>query len=251
MRLIAPVSHPARLFASWIDPRATREVEPEEIVRLREEVEGYRTLYFRERVRTNDLRNLVRDLQSGRGLAPDRSVRVRTAAVIGESRSAGGDVLRLRAPGEDESIVGAVATVAGTQVLGRIISASGGLALVRPITDRAVPPLLARVAMGEAGEGPLCTLKPVGDGTLTGPVEDLAGLSADLQRLGLQPGQEVRLADDAWPAGARMLLIGVVERVEPSPESPLRRIVIVRPRVDLTRVSEVVLRIWVDPEGGP
>lgn len=251
LRLIAPVSHPARLFASWIDPRAPHAVEPAEIARLRDELDGYRTLYFRERARTNDLRALIRDLQSGRDLAPDRDIRVRTAAVIGESQSAGGAVLRLRAPGEDESIVGAVATVAGTQILGRVVSASAGLALVRPITDRAAPALLARIALGEGAEGPLCTLRPTGDGALSGPVEDLASLPADLQRLGLHPGQEVRLADDAWPAGTRMLLIGLIERVEPSPDSPLRQVVFVRPKVDLIRVSEVVLRISIDPERGP
>jgi hypothetical protein len=43
---------------------------------------------------------------------------------------------------------------------------------------------------------------------------------------------------------AQMLLVGTVERVEPSPRQPLRKLVVVRPIVgDLLKVSEVVLQI--------
>jgi cell shape-determining protein MreC len=47
---------------------------------------------------------------------------------------------------------------------------------------------------------------------------------------------------------AQMLIIGKVVSVEPKPESPLRRIVIVRPELDVTRVSELTLRWLADTQ---
>jgi hypothetical protein len=104
----------------------------------------------------------------------------------------------------------------------------------------------------DAGSGLECLLSPSADNTLRGPVEDARGIEPS-------PGQIVRLADsDRWPASAQMLLVGRVESVEPDPNQPLRKVVIVRPSLKLDRVSEVVLRISADaaeldvqPKGGP
>jgi hypothetical protein len=88
-----------------------------------------------------------------------------------------------------------------------------------------------------------CRLAPVGKGLLQGDLED----KRDESGAPIEPpaGAEVRLSDPTrWPADAQMLIVGVVERVEPSPRQPLRRVVVVRPSVpDLTRVGEAVLRI--------
>ena len=57
------------------------------------------------------------------------------------------------------------------------------------------------------------------------------------------PGQVVRLSDGRWPGAAQMLLVGKVVSVEPSPDNPLRRLVVVAPVIErLERVSEVVIR---------
>jgi len=61
-------------------------------------------------------------------------------------------------------------------------------------------------------------------------------------------GQTVRLDDPTWPKAARMLVLGRVERVEPSPDQPLRRVITIRPTVaGLDRLSEVV--IWTPVMG--
>lgn len=86
---------------------------------------------------------------------------------------------------------------------------------------------------------PLARLDPVGDGTLRGPVEIQDGAQPELK-----PGTIVRLADpDRWPLHAQMLVVGIVERVYPSPDQPLRSNIVVRPTLELERVSNVVLRV--------
>ena len=41
-----------------------------------------------------------------------------------------------------------------------------------------------------------------------------------------------------------------MESIESNPEQPIRKIITVRPRLDLSRASEVFLRITGDDEGG-
>ncbi len=61
-------------------------------------------------------------------------------------------------------------------------------------------------------------------------------------------GQLVRLSDATWPRNALMLELGTVEKVEQNPDQPIRKIITVRPRFDLSRASEVFLRIAGDAE---
>lgn len=245
IRLVAPVSHPVAQFARWINP-ADPDPDPADLARLREELDGFRTLYFRERSRNAELHRRIEELQQGLSLNPDIAVRVRTAPVIGSSTDASGAILRVRLGSDVGVDPGAVATVGGTQLLGKVVAVSSELCQVRPITDRASGPLLARVILTPDGDGPLCTLRPIGNGALKGPVEDISA-NPRLASIGLAPGQEVRLDDDAWPASAAMLTIGTITSIEPASDSPLRRIITVTPRVDLSRVSEVVLRIPEEP----
>jgi hypothetical protein len=44
-----------------------------------------------------------------------------------------------------------------------------------------------------------------------------------------------------------MLVIGDIERVEPSVDQPLRRRITVKPRTNLRRVSEVIVRLPAQP----
>ena len=74
----------------------------------------------------------------------------------------------------------------------------------------------------------------------------------------VDPGDEVVLLDEDWPASAQGLRIGVIESVKPNDKVPLRNIVIVRPTYQLSQVRMVVLRIephdeppdTVPPAGG-
>lgn len=97
----------------------------------------------------------------------------------------------------------------------------------------------------------LCQLEPIGNGTLRGPVFRPEAPAGSPEASAPEPavGQTVRLDDDAdrWPRHAQMLIIGRVERVDPNPDMPLRKIITVRPTLALDRVSEVVLRISEEP----
>jgi hypothetical protein len=68
----------------------------------------------------------------------------------------------------------------------------------------------------------------------------------------IEPGTEVVLDDPAWPESAQMFTIGIVERVAPDEEQPLRLNVVVRPRdgLELRRVREVTLRVPRVPGDG-
>lgn len=94
-----------------------------------------------------------------------------------------------------------------------------------------------------------CLLFPNRSGRLAGDAEVLNPTAGRPSPPKPEPGMVVRLLDaseGAWPRSARMLVVGVVEMVEPNPDQPLRPLVTVRPTVQLRRLSEVVLRIPVD-----
>lgn len=252
VRLAAPVTHPIALFSRWISPAGRAQIDPDLTARA-EDAERFRTLYLRAARENEELRARIRDLQSGVSLNPERPIALIGASVIGVSGDLRHTILRTRRGSEVGVLPNTVATYRGTRLLGRVVRSERGLSEILPITDRAAPTILGRVVLREDGAGRRCTLEPTGDGRLRGPVEDPLE-RPELEGFDLRPGLIVRLDDGAWPAHAQMLEIGVVEGVEPSPENPLRQIIIVRPGVDLARVSEVEFRVsrdLVDAGQGP
>lgn len=242
IRLIAPVSHPVTQFARWISPAQVRNLPARDADKLVMDAEHWRTLYLREHKRSAELRDLLNAIRSGMALNRDVPVTLATAPVIGTASDLASGILRIKLGSTDAVALNTVATVRGVHLLGRVVHADRRHSEVRPITDKGAGPLLGRVVIGDDETTWLrCTLEPAGDGSLIGPVEDRPG-QPDLIDL-LERGQDVLLDDDAWPAHAQGLIIGRIERIEPSPDQPLRRLVRVRPSVDLTRVKQVVLRI--------
>jgi len=75
-------------------------------------------------------------------------------------------------------------------------------------------------------------LNPLGDGSFAGEVD---------HRYGTLPGSQVVLADSEWPPWAQALGVGVIESVEQIDEAPLRDLVIVRPRIQLHQLPEIIL----------
>jgi hypothetical protein len=105
-------------------------------------------------------------------------------------------------------------------------------------------PFRARVMTDNSGGGLSTVLTPVGNGTFRGDVEyQINSVNEPVEPV---VGHLVRLSDDRWPAHAQMLMVGVVEEVEPSPQNPKRKRVTVRPTLDrMEQSSEVILRVAV------
>lgn len=246
VRLAAPVSHPVSLLSRLMHPAKVQPVDEGERLQLAD-AERFRVLYLRAMHENAQLRQRIEVLQGGLAVNPERPVALLGATVIGTGGDLSQSLLRIRRGTEVGIHPNTVATVRGTQLLGRVVHAARALSEIRPITDRAAGPILGRVVLRADGAGLACTLEPDGRGRLVGPVEDVRE-HAGLEGLRLEVGQTVRLADDAWPRHAQMLEIGRVARIEPSPESPLRRIITVEPAVDLARVSEIELRIEGEEE---
>ncbi|GIK18530.1 MAG: hypothetical protein DYG93_13595 [Leptolyngbya sp. PLA2] len=245
----APVSQPLRALAAWVAPARTGGSPTEEIAELEQQRDHYATLYHRVRDENARLRELVRQLQGGIALNPELPLRLYTASVVGASSDLSSPLLTVRAGRRHGVERNTVATVAGVQLLGRVDRAAERLCYVRPITAPEAGSIIGTVMVSDEG-GLLCRLAPVGDGTLRGDVEYPASPEGR-PTPEVAPGQLVRLSDPVWPPSAQMLIIGQVERVEPAPDAPLRRVITVRPTVRLERVSEVVLRILQETgEGG-
>lgn len=241
--LVAPVSHPSARIARWLAPASPRGAEPEEVTHLADEKEQILRLYRAEREEVSRLRLLIADLQAGQALYPEARVSQLTAQVISTSSDRASTVFRIRAGRSSGVYRGAVATARGVQLIGRVERVMERVAEIRPITDSAGQQIQAVIMLGDLTDGPSCLLRATGSGTLTGPVEDVGGLEAAPV---LEQGMLVRLRDPEWPRSAQMLLIGRIESIDPAPSQPLRRIITVRPTLQLDRTSDVVLRLTSD-----
>lgn len=250
---VAPVSHPMRSLSSWLRPAVPAEAVPERLRFMEQQAEEWQTLYLREQRENRMLRARIEELQRGVALNPALGIRLITAPVIGSSSDLSSGMLTVRSGRNVDVEVNTVVVVAGTQLLGRVERVGPVTSQVRPISDRGAEAIRGSVSVSDT-LSLACLLRPVGDGTLRGDVQDpseLGEVQAETAEALLSVGQVVRLDDSAWPASAQMFVIGEVVQIDPAPESPLRRVITVRPRVDLARVSEVVLRIVLDPASSP
>lgn len=244
----APVAQPLRAVGGWLAPARASSAEPDEIRLLRRQIEEYKTLYERAKSRNADLLGQMEQLRLMVELNPSVSTRHLYAPVIGAGSDPGNTQLLIRAGDRQGVHVNDVVAVEGVQLFGSVIEASGRTSWIRPITARSQGYVQGRVMLDDE-QGIVCSLLPQGDGTLRG---DAAHDETDAaQRINI--GDLVRLDDGEWPASAQMLVLGTVEAVEPAPDSPLRRVVVVRPTVALERVTEVIVRVSEmpgDAEGG-
>lgn len=244
--VFAPVGHPVRWIASKARGPAASSDDPA-MARLRDEREQWHTMYLQSEAENDRLRNLIAELKVTAAFNSHVPVRQVRAGVYSSASDVSGGVLKVRA-GEREGVYpNSVAVVAGLQLLGRVTDVDSRSCSVTPITSKSSGEFRARVILDDNGNGPATLLMPVGDGTFRGDVE----YQVDANNEPLEPvvGQIVRLSDDRWPLHAQMLIVGVVDEVEPSPNNPKRKRVTVRPTLDrMDQVSEVILRV-TPPEG--
>jgi hypothetical protein len=250
MVIEAPLSGPVWRLATSLGP--SRPAPYDDATRvLEEENERLRGELLRTQLENDRLRQTITDLQSGLALQDNSPVRQLEASVLGAGSDPESGMLTIRAGTQQGVNTDGVALAPGLQLLGRVVAVSERTCTVRALTTKSGEAMTAMIMVNqEVADGLKCTLTPVGDGTLRGPVSDRRDPATNAA-ITPQPGQIVRLDDPTWPKISRMLKLGVVESVEPNPNQPLRRIVTVRPTVlDLERISDVILWTPIDQAGG-
>lgn len=248
--LIGPVSHPFTILAHWLTPASPREADDPTVKSLREQIDVLTTQLLRAQQENARLYTEIEEQYQLSRLNPDAPVRHVNAPVTGASSDLYSGILTVRAGHKQGVTLNTVAVVSGLQLLGKVVEAGARTANVQPITGKAAGKIRARVMFESIEDRLICVLDPVGDGTLRGPVD--SGEVSQGRTLDPAVGQLVRLDDlERWPEHAQMLVVGKIEKVEPSPEHPLRKIITVRPTLVLDRVSEVVLRVSAEPPDSP
>ena len=181
-------------------------------------------------------------------MTPELGVRQVAAPVIGRSTEASSSALQVRAGTGRGVVENSVAVVEGLQLLGKVERVTSAWCMVRPITDEAAGGIMALIMTGERlDSGIPCRLEPIGGHRMRGPATWI--FEAERQApVEIAVGMTVRLRDETWPRSAQMLIVGEVVEVSPAPDEPTRTLVTVAPTVPLQRVSEVVLRVPIDPE---
>lgn len=248
--LSAPVSGPVLRLANLLGPNRTP-ASDDALRVLSEERERLTSELLREQQENDRLRQVIRDLQSGLALTENLPVRLLEAPVIAAGSDPDTGMLTVKAGAAQGVNTDAVGLAPGLQLMGRVVAVADRTCTLRLMTSKGGEALTAMVMLQDnVPDGLKCTLSPVGDGTLRGPVSDRRDPTTNAP-IEPQPGQTVRLDDPTWPRASRMLKLGVVESVEPNPNQPLRRIITVRPTVlELDRVSDVMLCTPIEPNGG-
>lgn len=259
--LVAPVQSPVAASVRWLRGSARASGDDPAVAQMRRQTEELKSQRLQDWDEIQRLRRQVSLLQGGAVMEPSAPVAQMVAEVIGGHGDAGGALLKLKAGSLNGVPTDAVAVWDGVHLVGRVVDVEPRLCRVRPLVDRhagpidgvIIPsdpgPLLSPDPMALALETPLT---PTGDGRLSGPVE-VRSSRPDLPMPEIKAGLIVRLrgqprpGSEAWPAPARMLIIGTVERVETAANE--RPIVYVRPAYSPADLAEVVLR-WSASAGG-
>lgn len=244
----APVSNAVRWVADPLTRPFRRSADPALAEQYKQELEVARQRALDLELTVRELERQVFELQRGADLTPELGVRQIAAPVIGRFTESSSAALQVRAGSGRGVVENSVAVVEGLQLLGKVERVTSAWCVVRPITDNAAGGLMALVMTGEQlGSGITCRLEPIGGGLMRGPATWEWNEAQD-GPIEIAVGMTVRLRDDTWPRSAQMLIVGEVTAVDPAPDEPTRTIVTVTPTVPLQRVSEVVLRVPIDPE---
>jgi cell shape-determining protein MreC len=250
--VVAPVMNPASAVAKMVRPRTGGALDASVDAEVREDRDLALFHLSQAEQEIERLRRQIKDLQGGVEVAPDLTLRRVAASVIGRDADSRRLVLHIRVGSMQGVAAGAVAVVDGAQLLGRVQAPVGPkVSSVQLITDLAAGRIrgLVMVDGAPAPGGVECDLEPVKGGLLQGRLATVEARPGQ-EPVRVEVGQLVRLHDATWPKNAQMLELGRVEKIEPNPEQPLRQVITVRPRLDLVRASEVVVRTALEADAG-
>lgn len=228
----APVTQPIHQTTNWLmgSPGA---MDQNALAAAQRERDHFRTLWLQEQSRVRDLEGTIVQLQKG-ALASEEPVAQLMRRVIGGSSDGSGGQLQIRSGTSDGTEVNTVVTTGGVQLVGKVVRVSSRISEARLITDLKSGKIGGVVMLPGEVRGPKVLLNPVGEGRLQGLVEYSGAQAVEL-------GQTVRLDDDQWPKNARMLVLGTI--IDVSKSLTGHQIIMVKPTVELSRLSEVVLRV--------
>lgn len=245
--VLTPVSHPLRAAGRVFVPAPRREDELD-AERLRRLFEGEQLKRQQAELEIERLTQIIDRISAGAAVNPSLEVRQLPAPVTG----AVGQYLVVRAGARSGVVTNSIVTADGFQLLGQVEGVDERTCRVLPITAPGAGSISGVILTDATGEQRLpCILAPAGDNTLRGEFELAQDPVTGAAINAVVPGQEVRLLDDTWPGAAQLLLVGLVERVEPDEAlGGLNRLVVVRPRATLRQVGEVVVRVplFDDPD---
>jgi len=244
--VLAPIAHPTRKFAGWIDPARDHRPNDESMEQLRQDRDTalYQAHAAQDQIR--ELERIIHELQQVE-FSLHRNATPLFAPVIGGSSDLSSRNLIIKRGSQHGVSPNTVAVVRAVQLVGMVTDVAPRTCTVRPITDRAAGRIEGLIVFDDDGNGLACSLSPTGVGTLRGDVGAVVGSRA-VEPSEITIGMSVLLDDDAWPLNAQMYVLGTVELIEDDPDKGLRKIVTVRPTIEIERVKEVTLQLVRDED---
>lgn len=247
--VLTPFTLPLNALAEWLRPppdtlRGTV-VDPEALRHLDAERMEFERLYLAEQARADELERQLQQLQNAPVDLPRVSVRPLVARVALRSPSDPLGEVTINRGARDGVTPGAVAVYNHVHFIGWVKDVSNLQSTLIPATakpTRVRGAVIARDRSSAAvslANAPRLGFDAAGDG---------AFIAEPDKSIVVNPGDEVVLLDEDWPASAQGLRLGVVESVQPNEKVPLRNIVVVRPAYQLSQVRLVVLRIETQDE---
>jgi hypothetical protein len=153
--------------------------------------------------------------------------------------------LTLRLPRSAPEIPPRTVGCEGAHLLGRTIGEAGATCVFQQIVDPASPLISAKiVAQGDLeSDGAPIQVQATGSGTLEGEID---------RELVVREGDVVRVDDPKWPATSQGMIVGYVEsmRIDEAGE-PLRKVIVVRPKLLATSSRPVTLVVEADAGEDP
>lgn len=252
---LAPPSRVFTLVADFLRPPRSAGLSDDPAIREIEQArDEYQRRWRNAEEHINALQRQLAEFQRGRAILPNLAFTPFATPIIARATDPTSAVLTVRGGRDRDIITNAVASTEGVHLVGRVVAVNARTSDIQPITHRATnwmrvsidPPMNPSVPEGGAGEGSsslaYAQIQPVGEGLLRGEVDSDAP--------DVHVGQTVRLADNSWPESAQTLVVGEIVEISPKDIQPLRTVITVRPVIDPSRVSQVILWIPEDNVGG-
>ena len=242
---VTPISHIGMMMTGWIRPAAAPSDLPsdkESRTELAEsERDHYRQLYHAQMLRSTELADQLRELQS----LPDSALRNPNPPVMlpidvtGVRPSDPTSIIELKLTSEyaDRIEEGDIAIV-GRDIVGRVIRVGFTRIEVRPSTHTDVG--LIRVAIVPAHPSKENAAPLRAEALIRS--DGLGGLYAEVPiDSGVVVGDLVVLDDPSWPAVGLGLVLGVVTETSPMDAAPLRYAVLIAPRRQARELVRLVV----------